>query len=228
MSTRTNKAMGGIAGAVALAAGSHAYGISLITAPANLASTVGTTTTRAWDANGDAINDFNFNFRFPNSTGTAGVVWQANMNPVAPGAVVGYLGPFINYATNLSLGQNVGPVPAAGASFRTAAQVTLGSIYRSGGIPSDYGGFRPNTPNPGGSTLGASSGYAGFRIGTGATARYGWLQMTVTSSGITFGQAALGDIGEAVQAGVVPEPTSLAAIALGAVAFMGRRRTKVA
>jgi len=221
--------MSGIAGAVALAAGSQAYGISLITAPANLASTVGTTTTRGWDVNGDAINDFGFTFRFPNTTGATGVVWQGAMAPPTANGngVVGYQGAFVPYATNLSFGQNVGPTPPAGASFRTTTQTVLASIYRSGGVPSGYGGFYPGNTNVGGTAPGASHGYAGFRVGTGATARYGWLEVTITSSGFTFGQAALGDVGEAVQAGVVPEPTSLAAIALGASVFL-RRRNRVA
>ena len=148
MSTRTNKALGGIAGAVALAAGSQAYGISLITAPANLASTVGTTTTvtlivtrlgtRGWDVNGDAANDFVFTFRYPNTATGSGVVWQGAMAPPTANGngVVGYQGAFVPYATNLSFGQNVGPTPPAGASFRTTTQTVLASQYRSNGIPS--------------------------------------------------------------------------------------------
>jgi len=178
---------------------------------------------------GNAVNDFLYQFRFPNSTGSLGVVWQANMNPntALGNAVQGYLGPFVNYGTSLSfgLGQAVGPTSVAGTSFRTSTQVTLGSIYRSGGIPSDYGGFRPGTPNPGGLTPGASRGFAGFRLGTGVGARYGWIELEVLNNGggINFFQAALGAPGEQIYAGVVPEPASLGALALGAAAFLARR-----
>ena len=218
--------LNGLSGAVALAAGSQAYGITPVSVPANLVSTIGTTTTVTWDVDANATTDYTFQFRYPNSTGASGVVWQANMNPSTGNAVQGYLGAFINYGTNLSLGQNVGATSAAGTSFRTAAQVTLGSIYRSGGVPSNYGGFRPGTPNTGGSTAGAAHGYVGFRLGSGVSARYGWLELEVLDNGggINFVKAALGSAGEQVVAGIVPEPTSLAALAIGAAAFMRRPR----
>jgi hypothetical protein len=231
MNVREKNIAGGIAGAVALAAGSQAYAITPVAAPPNLASTLGTTTTAVWDADGNAVNDFALQFRFPNSTGSFGVVWQANFSPNTSlgNAVQGYLGPFINYGTALALGQQVGPAPATG-TFRTAAQVCLGSIYRSGGIPSPYGGFIAGTPNGtnGGTQPSGTPAYMGFRLGTGGTARYGWVHVTgVSSTGMTFDAAALGAIGETVFAGIVPEPTTLAALAVGAAAFL-RRPRKVA
>src|SRR4051794_25879354 len=134
MSTRTNKALGGIAGAVALAAGTQAYGIVPVAVPANLAGTIGVTNTRGWDVNGDTIVDFTFRTRFPNVTSGNGVIWQGSVLPTTAlaNAVVGYAAG-ISYGTNLSFGQNVGPTPPAGASFRTAAQVSLASIYRYAG-----------------------------------------------------------------------------------------------
>src|SRR5262245_55410290 len=98
MNVREKKIAGGIAGAVALAAGSQTYAIVPIAAPPNLASAIGTTTTAVWDADGGGA-DFALQFRFPNSTGTSGVVWQANFSPAAGNAILGYLGPFINYGT---------------------------------------------------------------------------------------------------------------------------------
>src|SRR4051812_4748915 len=80
--TLQSKLPRGLAGAFALAAGTQAYGISPVAVPANLASTLGTTTTRTWDVDGNSVVDFTFQFRYPNTTGASGVVWQANMNPL--------------------------------------------------------------------------------------------------------------------------------------------------
>jgi len=228
ISSKDIKKMSGLAGAVALAAGSQAYAVAPVAPPPNLASSIGTTTTAVWDVNGDAVTDFGLQFRFPNTTGTLGVVWQGNFSPVGAvgNAINGYLGPFINYGTNLALGQQVGPAPA-NSSFRTAAQVTLGSIYRSGGVPSPYGGFIAGTPNGanGGVQPSGTPGYIGFRLGPLATARYGWVHITsLSNAGMTFDAAALGAVGETVFAGVVPEPTTLAGLAMGAALFLRRPR----
>jgi hypothetical protein len=229
----------GLAGATAMASGSAAFAVVGIAPPSDIPATVGTTTATTWNPDGVGAADFNFQFRFPNSTGT-GVVWQSNMNPVngtATGnAVAGYLGAFINYATNFSgnatAGQQIGPnIPNAGApSWRTAAQVTLGSIYSSAGVRQAYGGFGNGAPlnpahtNPGGSGPPNETGFVGFRIGTGAATRYGWLQVRTNSTvGIDFIAAALGDPGEPVNAGVVPEPASLGLLALGATALLRRK-----
>jgi hypothetical protein len=237
------KLLSGLAGAVALAAGSQAYAIVPVATPADLAMPASGATGGPvlWNVNGDAIQDFSFEYRFPNTTGATGVVWQANMNPVngvATGtSVVGFRGPFIAYAQRLALGDTIGtqPTPNTGAGspglgFRRDTQVTLGSVYRSGGVPSPYGGFSNGAINipPGGGQPGGSTGFVGFRVGQGATARFGWLEIDVRQGGgdtgpaIDFIAAALGDPGEIVFAGVIPEPTSLAALALGALAVLHR------
>src|SRR5436309_11742923 len=101
--------VGGLAGAACIAAGTKAYAIAPVAPPANLPAPVppGTTGPVTWDPDANASTDFSFTFRFPNTTGTTGVVWQGNMNPATAlgNAVVGYLGPFVNYGTNLSFGQ---------------------------------------------------------------------------------------------------------------------------
>jgi hypothetical protein len=215
-----------------MAAGSQAYGVVSIPTPADIPTPAPGTTSAlvGWDVDGGGA-DFNFQFRFPNvSTGT-GVRWQANMNPVAASAtgnaVVGFQGPFINYATNQAFGTLIGATPPAGSSFRTATQVTLGSVYVSGGVASAYGGFGNGAPSGGATPNGIqqAEGYVGFRVGTGVNARYGWLQLrTNTTFGIDFIAAALGDVGETVEAGIVPEPASLGLLAVGAAALLRRNK----
>jgi hypothetical protein len=224
----------GLAGAAAMAAGSQAYGVvQLIATPPDVATpAAGTTASQTWNADGVGGTDFTFQFRFPNTAagGTAtGVQWQSNMNPAVGNAVLGFQGPFINYATNLTYMQPISS-PPAGATFRTAAQVTLGSVYVSGGVASAYGGFGTGAPpgsanpNPGGAGPQAAEGYVGFRIGSGPTARFGWLQLrTSTTFGIDFIAAALGGVGDTVEAGVIPEPASLGLLALGATALLRRK-----
>jgi hypothetical protein len=237
---RDAKLLSGLAGAAALAAGSQAYaqGTAVpIATPADIAlPPVGTTSpTVNWNPNGDAVNDFAFSFRFPNSSQ---VKWQANMNPVNGAvtgtSVVGFLGPFINYATNVPIDQNATTTTAPGTgSFRTATQVALGSVYGPG-LGLNYGGFGNggSGPGPGHATPGGfpqnAEGYAVFRIGQGATARVGWLHLrTGTQFGIDFIAAGLGPVGGDIVVGrYVPEPASLGALAVGAAMALVRPRRK--
>jgi hypothetical protein len=230
--TASRKVQSGLAGAIAMAAGSQAYGVVSIPTPADIPTPPTGTTSAAvgWNVDGVGGNDFVFQFRHPNATGT-GVRWQANMNPQSGSstgnAVAGFLGPFINYATNFAQNTFIGATLPSGSSFRTATQVTLGSVYSSGGVASAYGGFGNGAPSGGATPNGIqqAEGYVGFRVGTGANARYGWLQLrTNTTFGIDFIAAALGDVGETVETGIVPEPASLGLLAIGATALLRRNK----
>ncbi|MEX2218893.1 MAG: hypothetical protein WD749_09045 [Phycisphaerales bacterium] len=227
----------GLAGALALAAGSTAYGaIIVVSPPADVPNAASPASNPAagfinWDVDGDAVSDFRLQFRNPQSTGTFGVVWQANFSPFTAGgtnAVVGYMGPFVNYGAKLNAGDLIGPTaPGAGNSWRNPAQVVLGSFYRSGGVPSPYGGFSTGTV-PSASIV---RGFVGFRFTIGGNTRYGWLDVevrgadtTAGSGGMYFFGAAYEDTGDPIPAGAVPAPGSLAALALGAAACARRSR----
>ena len=217
----------GLAGALALAAGNSAYGDIIVGSP--MPSTVppaltnvagGPTTTVNWDVNGDGIQDFTFTNRFPNTT-TTGVVWQMNMNPFgasgATNGVLGYQGAFVRYAFALQPNANIGP----GGAFSTVAQVVLGSQYRSGGVPMFYGGFAAG-PNGNGAVTPGTQAFAGFRFNAADGTHYGWIRLSVNSGRIDFVSAAWESTpNTAIAAGAVPEPGTMALLALGAVGVVG-------
>lgn len=230
MNRTTIKKATGLAGAVAIAGGSQAYGaIVAVTPPANLTNTAGsaTTTTINWDVNGDGTADFQFSDRYPNiAAGSYGVVWQENMNPATSAlattnGVVGYQGSFVRYASALTAGTSI----ATASAFSTSAQVVLGSRYSYGGNGiSNYGGFAAAVA-PG------TFRYAGFRFNATDGTHFGWIQLAVNAGTITFVNAAYQSTpATAIIAGAVPEPGSMAALALGAAAVVGavskRRRSK--
>ncbi len=230
---------GGLSAATVLAAGTGAYGaIVAITPPANVPNAAGPASNPAvgviaWDVTGDGTNDFGLQFRNPQSTGTTGVVWQANLSAFTSGgtaAVLGFQGAFIPYGANILNGTNIGPTTPVGLSWRNQAQVTLGSIYRSGGIPTPYGGFAAGSSVPSG-TISAGRGFLGIRFTVGGATRFGWLDVEVRpatsaagSGGIFFFGGAYEDSGAAIQAGAVPTPGAVSAMALGAAGLLRRSR----
>lgn len=223
-SNAIKRATTGLAGAVAIAGGTSAYAqIITVATPADFIIAAGTATTSVnWDVNGDGISDFTFNYRYPNTAAGNGVIWQANMNPFAGSAatngIISYAGAFVRYGTPLTLGTSIG----TGGAFSVTTQVTLGSRYLTGGVPRYYGGFA-NGVAPG------TQRYAGFRFvdNVGAT-HYGWILLSVSAGSIDFVSAAYqATANTAILAGAVPEPGTMAALALGAVGVLGavvRRR----
>lgn len=237
-----NKATKGLAGALLLAGGTTAYGdIITIATPADFNIAPGTATTSVnWDLDGNGSVDFIFNYRFPNTATGSGVIWQANMNPftglAATNGTVGYQGAFIRYTTALPSGFSIGGTLANSAggganNWSTATQAVLGSRYRSGGIPSYYSGF---ASGPGGTHNAVAPGtpaFVGFRFTLNGQTHYGWIQLSVGPGSIDFISAAYENTpGAAIAAGAIPEPSSLAMLALGAVGVTGltiaRRRRR--
>jgi hypothetical protein len=204
----------GLAGALAIASGSSAYGaiVSASSLPTDIfPATFPTTSTTVvnWDVNGDSVIDFTFSFRQPQ---TAGVDWQANMNALTNSAVLGYVGPSFPYAERLINGQAVAPsgtnVFVAGLAS-PGKQVIISSIFAS----TPYGQFQP--PN--------STGFIGFQFTVGANTFNGYIQLKVGRSfGIDFISAFYNNTpGGAITAGQVPEPGTLALLAFGAVGVVG-------
>lgn len=229
---------GGLSAATVLAAGTGAYGaIVAITPPANVLNAAAPASNPAaggiaWDVTGDAVSDFSLQFRNPQSTGTYGVVWQANLSPFTSGgtaAILGFQGAFIPYGANLVANTVIGATTPAGLSWRNQAQVTLGSIYRSGGVPTPYGGFSAGSSVPAG--ISAARGYVGLRFTVGGQTRFGWMDIEVRpstsaagSGGIFFFGGAYEDSGASIGAGQIPAPGAVSAMALGAAGLLRRSR----
>ena len=166
----------GLAGAIAIASGTSAYGtIITVSTPADLTNVPGGANTSVnWDVNGDAINDFTFTNRYPNTApGRYGVIWQLNMNGIAAtSGTLGYAGPFIRYAFALAAGANIGP----GGDFNAGGQACLGSRYSYGSAGIYYyGGFAANGPN--GSVAPGTFAFAGFKFNAADGIHFGWVKL---------------------------------------------------
>lgn len=223
----------GLAGALAIASGTASYAAPVqVSPPADLTNVPGgANTTVNWDVNSDGIIDFTFNNRYPNTAaGDQGVVWQLSMNPFAGTAatngLVSYAGAFVRYAFALQSGVSVGP---ATTTFSTQTQVVLGSRYSYGadGIY-NYGGFAAGGPN--GSVTPGTNAFVGFRFNAADGTHYGWVRLNVNAGIIDFSTAAYNTTpATAIVTGQVPEPSTLAMLAIGAAGLVGtaikRRRS---
>ena len=224
------KATTGLAGAVAIAGGTQAYGaVVTVTPPTPIVSTnaLGTPVTEFFDVNGDGVSDLQL---------TVGVITadKAAYGGVSGSyvaydtfgtvnQVVGYAGSFGNYATRLAAGATVGSTSA----FVYGNYLTiLGSRFAG----KNYGQFR-------------TRGFLGFEFAAADGEHFGYLNLlsTVAGSGaatltstLTFYSAAYEStpgVPITIPGAAVPEPSSLAALAFAGAGLAGAvsyRRKKAA
>ena len=227
--TVINKATTGLAGAVAIAGGSQAYGaVVTVTPPTAIVSTnaLGTPVTEFFDINGDGTSDLQLtvgvNTTYQAAYGGVSGSYVAYNTFGVVNKVVGYAGAFGNYATRLAAGASVGSTSA----FVYGQYLTiLGSRF----MGKNYGQFR-------------TRGFLGFEFAAADGEHFGYINLmstvagksaaTLTSS-LTFFSAAYESTPNTpitIPGGLVPEPTSLAALAFGGagLAAAAYRRKKAA
>ena len=123
-----------------------------------------------------------------------------------------------NYVTKL----NAGDVVSSGLNF----------LSPDGGQLDSYLVFADSSAYPdAGEWLGGGLGYIGISIEDGGQTYYGWIEISVDAdnAGATISRYAIEtEAGVAATAGV-PEPSSLACLAVGAAGLLGwRQRKKIA
>jgi hypothetical protein len=207
MGSKQKALFSGVAGAMAIAGGTDAYGaVMSIPLPANIPGYSGTAvpfTQRFVDIDGNGTTDILFDYSAPNS-----YVGGTFLHDVT--GIDGY-GPGPSYANNLTAGTSIN---ATDVTATPNADVTLTSTY------GQVGAFLTN-----------QTGFIGFSfVDSNSATHFGYFQVTTgQTAGLQFLSAAYQTTpNTAILAGAtpVPEPGSLAALAFGAMAVASRRRPR--
>lgn len=185
--------------------------VLLDTAPGN-----GTFSLFSFDLDGNGTTDFGLGQRSGDASGGGAIILSPTGGTLG---VVGINSNSYNYAARLGLGANIGPsanfLTLTGIGFSARASLASGVGFSNSQWAS---------PSP-------STGYLGIRF-TGASGftEYAWINLTVagnTNPGarqITLLGAAYENTGDVIAAGAVPEPSTLALVALGSVGLAAYRR----
>jgi hypothetical protein len=207
----------GLAGAMALAGASEAYGqIIQSTTPANFVPATGVTNPANvinWDVDGNGTNDFQFYFEQASTAGN----WFSGiygLGGVGVAAAIGYAGAYGIYVNRLTAGMSIG----AGSAFAQNTGYVSAFASRFSGIL--YGQFNPPTQR----------GFVGFEFtGADGLLHFGYIDIQTSpfnsaadhGGQLFFTAFYQGTAGASILAGAVPEPGTLGALAFGAATLAG-------
>jgi PEP-CTERM motif-containing protein len=168
------------------------------------------------DQPGNSLNPVHIRRLAPNSAqGFATFFVYGNLPAIAGFSANGYA-----YASKLSFGQAVSAAPFLATNVPGPVPAAQGVLaFGSGFTNSQW--------------LDAGIGFIGFRFDNGSGPQYGWARIVMDGAPVnsfTFVDFAWADLGDSISAGQIPEPGSLALLALGGAGLLAwrKRRAKAA